>query len=466
MGLPAGPKFVMPWLLRYAISPYRVWSALVRRYRDPVFVRLPETPGTVATGRPDGARAIISADASTLVPWRIPATEALMTNDSIFLQSGEVHRATRKLLAPLFQPARHSEHCAVMASVVAAGLDALDPGPIAVQELAQRLTLQIILAVLFGLRDGPRAARFHAAASQALDDTGPAFLYLRFLRRRGTPFARIAGALEDMRTLVQDEISDRRASGSAREATRLAGPIDPTALPIGAPAGCPRAHMDPIGTGQDMLDQLLCARRPDGTALTDREIQVHLSDMVVAGHETTTVAIAWTCYELCRHPAAMARLVAELDSHPAPRDAAGLSKLRYLEAVSNESLRLHPPLVFLSRKVARPLRVADHVVPPGIGVSLVLPLIHRDPVIYPEPQQFRPERFLDRGYGPDQFLPFGGGAKRCLGSSFAVQEMMIVLAGLLTRFRIRLRRDRKVRPRARTITVAPAGGVEIVLERR
>src|SRR6185436_17514818 len=97
---------------------------------------------------------IISADASTLAPWRIPATEALMTNDSIFLQAGDAHRSTRRLLAPLFQPARHSEHCAVMASVVGAELDKVAPGPVVVQELAQRLTLQIILAVLFGLRDG------------------------------------------------------------------------------------------------------------------------------------------------------------------------------------------------------------------------------------------------------------------------------------------------------------------------
>lgn len=456
MGSPAGPKFMVPWLLRYAISPYRVWSALVRRYRDPVLLRLPETPGTVATGRPDGVRAIISADASTLVPWRIPATEALMTNDSIFLQAGDTHRATRKLLAPLFQPARHGEHCAVMASVVGAELDALEPGRIEVQALAQRLTLQIILAVLFGLRDSPRAARFRAAAQQALDDTGPLFLWFRALRRRRSPFARVAGALEDMRTLVQEEIDERRASPASSAVAATAG--------AAARAGCPHAHMDPIGT--DMLGQLMRARRPDGSALSDREIQIHLSDMVVAGHETTTVAIAWTCYELCRHPEALARLTAELDGREAPEDAAGLAQLRYLEAVCNESLRLHPPLVFLSRMVARPLCVAEHEVPPGVGVSLVLPLIHRDPAIYPEPQAFRPERFLERGYGPEQFLPFGGGAKRCLGSTFAVQEMMIVIAGLLSRFRMRLRRDRVIRPRARTITVAPAGGVELILERR
>ena len=262
-----------------------------------------------------------------------------------------------------------------------------------------------------------------------------------------------------MRTLVQEEIDERRASPVSAPAIATDG-----AAAAAVRAGCPHAHTDPIGT--DMLGQLMRARRPDGSALTDREIQIHLSDMVVAGHETTTVAIAWPCYELCRHPEALARLTAELDTHPAPKDAAGLARLRYLEAVCSESLRLHPPLVFLSRTVARPLCVAEHEVPPGVGVSLVLPLVHRDPAIYPEPHAFRPERFLERGYGPEQFLPFGGGAKRCLGSTFAVQEMMIVIAGLLSRFRMRLRRDRVIRPRARTITVAPAGGVELILERR
>ena len=464
MGVPAGPRFVLPWLVRYVANPYRVWHALARRYRDPFFIRLPETPGTVATGHPDGVKAIVSADASTLAPWRIPATEALMTNDSIFLQAGDAHRTTRKLLAPLFQPARHTEHCAVMASVVGAELDALEPGPLVVHDLAQRLTLRIILAVLFGLRDGPRAARFHAAARRALDDTGPTFLYLRFLRRRFSPFARVASALEEMRGLVQEEIEARR--GAAPHATGLSPGGPPGGRPSGAPA-CPFAQAaGTAGIARDMLGQLMAARRPDGTALSDREIQVHFSDMVVAGHETTTVAIAWACYELCRHPEVMARLVAELDANPVPRDAPSLARLRYLEAVCNESLRIHPPLVFLTRQVARPLTVHGHDVPAGFGVSLVLPLIHTDPATFPDPLRFRPERFLERGYGPEQFLPFGGGAKRCLGASFAVQEMMIVLAGLLARFRVRLRHDREVRPRARTITVAPAGGVEVVLERR
>src|SRR5262245_31662169 len=164
MDLPRGPSFVLPWLLHYVRSPYQVFAALARRYRDPFFVRLPETPGTVATGHPDGVKPIISADAGTLVPWRMPATAALLTDDSIFLQAGEQHHATRRTLAPLFHSARHADHAAVMAAVVADILDDLEPGPVVVQTLAQRITLDVILAVLFGMRGGPRAARFHEAA--------------------------------------------------------------------------------------------------------------------------------------------------------------------------------------------------------------------------------------------------------------------------------------------------------------
>src|SRR5262249_28646399 len=137
-----------------------------------------------------------------------------------------------------------------------------------------------------------RVQQFHDTAKRALDDSGPTFLFLRQLRRRRSSFARSLAALEDMRALVQDEIDRRRASPSPHD---------------------------------DMLAQLLGARRPDGAALSDREIQVHLSDMVVAGHETTTVAIAWAVYELCRHPAAMARLVADPTDHD------------FLEAVCNET---------------------------------------------------------------------------------------------------------------------------------
>jgi cytochrome P450 len=505
MGLPPGPRFVLPWIARYVVSPYRVFSALVGRYGDPVFMKLPDTPGTVATGHPQGVKSIITADAKTLVPWRVPTTVALLTEHSIFLQGGDAHKAVRKVLAPCFSPARHRHDCATMAGVVDAALDELAPGEVEIQPLAHRVTLDIILAALFGLRGGPRGARFHAAALRALDKSSPMFLYARSRKGR---FARVQAGLEELKTLVQGELEVRRAetaaaaAAAAAAATAAAAAAAAAAGTATAAAGCalppdqrtppPPAHAErsersersrsaPSDDAQgeprrsaagvdarppDMLDLLLRAKHPDGTPLSDREIQVHLSDMIVAGHETTTVAIAWTMYELCRHPGVMARLAADLDTHGPPRDLAALGKLPYLEAVCCEALRLHPPLAFLTRQTAKPLDIHGYDVPPGYGVSLVLPLIHTNPTTYTDPQRFRPERFLENTFGPDEFLPFGGGSKRCLGATFALQEMMIVVAGLVSRFRIRLARRWPIRPRARIITIEPVGGVPVVLERR
>lgn len=432
MGALRGPSFVLGWLFRYTHDPYGVFARLLGRYGDPTLVRLAGTPGTVVTGCPEGVRAVIGADHQTVAPWRPPSL-ALLTEDSLFLQSGERHQATRRLLAPLFAGTRQPEHAALMARVVDAELARVAPGPVSANDLALELTLRIILAALFGDADLARVARFRAAAACVLDDRGPTMLYVPLLRRLSPRWKRITRGVAELRALVGEEVAARRAVATADDER--------------APA--------------DMLDQLLRVRTPDGSPLADREIAVHLADLVIAGHETTTVAVAWACYELCRHPAVMARLSAELDGH-----AGSPTALPYLQAVCHETLRMHPPLVFLTREVTGPLAVCGHAVPPGHGVSIAVPVAHRNPELWPEPDAFRPERFLERTPRPEHYLPFGGGSQRCLGATFAQQEMAIILAGLLARFRIRLRHDRPVRARPRVITVAAAGGVELVLERR
>ena len=427
VGLPRGPSFVLAWFLRYTRDPYGVFGELARRFGDPFLVRLGETPGTVATGCPEGVRAIIGAEPGTLAPWRPPSL-AVMTEHSLFMQAGERHAATRRLLAPMFAGGRQADHAAVMQQVVDRELDRLAPGPVVAHDLALELTLRIILAAIFGDGDEGRVARFRAAAGRVLDDRGPTMLYVPLLRRLSPRWRRITRGVGELRALVADELRARRRAG---------------------------------GGGADLLGHLLRVRKPDGSPMADIEIAVHLADLVVAGHETSTVAVAWACYELCRHPSVMARLVAELDGH-----AGSPAALPYMQAVCQETLRLHPPLVFLTREVQRPLRVGGHQVPPGHGVSIVVPLAHRNPQVYRQPERFRPERFLGPAPRPEHYLPFGGGAQRCLGATFAQQEMAIILAGLLRRFSLRLRRRGVVRARPRVITVAPLGGVELVLERR
>jgi cytochrome P450 len=435
-----GPSFVLGWLLRYTHDPYGVFAKLLGRYGDPTRFRLAGTPGTVVTGCPEGVRAIIGADHHTLAPWRPPSL-ALLTEDSLFLQSGERHQATRRMLAPLFAAPRQAEHGAMMARVVDERLARIEPGVVNANDLALDLTLRIILAAIFGDRevdrDEARIERFRAAACRVLDDGGPIALYLPLVQRLSPRWKRITRAVAELRALVRDEIAARRR----------------TEMGTGA------------GTGAtDMLSQLLRVRTPDGAPLAVREIAVHLADLVIAGHETTTVAVAWTCYELCRHPAVLARLVDELDAHRARGGSP--PALPYLQAVCLESLRVHPPLVLLTREVTRPLSVCGHAVPPGQGVSIAVPVAHTNPDVWAEPHAFRPERFLARAPRPEHYLPFGGGGQRCLGATFALQELAFILAGLLARFRVRLHRDRPVRARPRVITIAAKGGVLLHLERR
>jgi len=422
--LPPGPRNVVPWFLRYLIDPYGVFGAIVARYGDPIHLRMPGTPGTVMTGHPDGIRAILAAGRDTLVPWRIEATEQLLTDESIFLKGGDQHRVVRKQLSPSFHATRIRALRTVMEEVVDQHLDRVTPGVVEAHTLAKRVTLDVILHAVLGPSTPEQAARFRHVVELGLDRTGPALMYVKLLRSRWfPPYRRAAEGIEGVRRLVQEELVRRRARGE---------------------------H------GAGMLGDLMAVTDEQGRPLSDRVIQVRLADMVVAGYETTAVAISWACHRLGRHPAVAMRAAAAADQ----------GDDTYLQAVVNETLRLHPPLLFLTRMLVKPLVVCGWELPVGVGVSMGLPLIHRNPELYPEPDRFRPERFLERSFAPHEFLPFGGGFKRCLGASFAEQEMVIMLGALLRRFRMRLVHDRPARPSPRMITVSPAGGVEVILERR
>ncbi len=429
MRLPRGPSTVIPSFIRFLFDPYGAFDGLTRRYGDTFFLRMPGSPGTLATGNPEGVKAVISADSNTLVPWRIKATEVLLGELSIFLQAGEAHRAVRRLLNPTFQASKLRDYGGLMRGAAEHHIAQLCAGQVvSVHTVAQDITLDIILGVLFGEVDRGRSARYHAALTARLDSIGPAILYLKLLRHRygGVgPWARAMRMIEDLKVLLVGEIAARRASGDA---------------------------------GGGMLGMLLTARDVDGQPLSDDEIRSRLADMVVAGHETTAVAIAWAVYEMCRNPRTLERAAAEIDAG---------GETPYLEAICHETLRLHPALVFLTRMVAQPLTVLDWTVPPGVGVSLMVPVVHMNQALYPDPARFHPERFLGRTFPNNEYLPFGGGAKRCIGATFAIQEMLAALVVLLGRWRFRLARDRVVRATPRIITVAPVGGVEILLlERR
>ena len=177
------------------------------------------------------------------------------------------------------------------------------------------------------------------------------------------------------------------------------------------------------------------------------------------------MSIAWALYELHRNPTVLEKLLDEVESQPldcAPDDLMGLP---YLEAVCKETLRLHPVTPNVPKQLNVPMKLGKYLLPAGAGVTIAFGAVHQRPDLYPEPTLFRPERFLERKFGPFEFLPFGGGNRRCIGAAFAMYEIKLVLAELLRRYRFRLSGIAPERTVLRSVTLGPANGVPMVLER-
>jgi cytochrome P450 len=218
--------------------------------------------------------------------------------------------------------------------------------------------------------------------------------------------------------------------------------------------------------GDDILALLLSARYDDGSAMSEDDLAAQLVTLLFAGHETTAIALAWAVHWLWRHPEALARVRDEVASIGADADPEAAARLPFLGAVCDETLRLHPIVTENLRLLRQPLTIGEYTLPEGIGVGVAIAPIHEDPTIYPDPHAFRPERFLERKFTPFEYLPFGGGHRRCIGSAFALYEMRLALAELVSGWELAIVRPDE-RPVRRSVTLGPADGVPVkVVARR
>ena len=186
--------------------------------------------------------------------------------------------------------------------------------------------------------------------------------------------------------------------------------------------------------------------------------------LIGAGHETTASALSWALYHIHRDPQVKARLLEELSGDAGPLDPEAVTRLPYLDAVCSEALRLNPVAPLVGRTLRQSLTLKGYDLPPGISVGIGIVNVHRRPDLYPEPERFRPERFLERDYSAFEYLPFGGGSRRCLGAAFAVYEMKLVLATALRTHGLRLVSEAPVRAALRNTTVGPATTIEMAIK--
>lgn len=423
-----------PLLLgRFVMQPTSFLVECERRYGEYFTLRLSDERTMVITSDPEAVKTVFTGDPEQMLAGKNnDILRPLLGDRSVLLLDGAAHMRQRRLMLPPFHGERMKAYGQTMRAVAERHIAAWPHGTeFAAAPSMQAITLEIILRTVFGLEDPERIERIGAPLRRLLDATAspPRLLALQVTSsenpRPRSPWGRFNRLVAAADRVVYEEIHARRAQADS--------------------AG----H-------DDILSMLLEARDEDGQALTDLELRDELMTLLLAGHETTATALSWTLERLVRHPEVVRRLREER------RGAEDASP--YLEATIKEALRLRPVVTAVGRHLTAPLEVGDHLLPAGVSINPSIYLLHRRPDLYPEPEAFRPERFLDDPPGTYQWIPFGGGVRRCLGASFALFEMKIVLQTALDRVALVPQREAGERVTRRAITFAPNRGARIAVE--
>ena len=429
--LPPGPTLPRPLqTVRWIYRPGPMLEDCHRRYGDMFTLRIAHEGTWVFLAHPDAVKQVFTGD-----PRVLHAGEAnvvllpMLGHHSVLLLDEAPHMSQRKLMLPSFHGERMRGYERTMAEVAGEEIEQWPVGrPYAVRPAMQRITLEVIMRTVFGVQDDARRERLRDALAAALEwGTDPrrmAMLATLGPRRvaRTSLFRRVREPADE---LIYEEIGRRRGATDLEQR-------------------------------DDVLSLLLQARHEDGSPMSDEELRDELMTLLVAGHETTASSLAWAIERLVRHPHALARLRAELEA----------GDDEYVDAVCKETLRLRPILALVLRRLTEPMEIGGRLLPAGVNVAPCIYLIHRRPDVYPDPYAFRPERFIEQPAGTYTWIPFGGGVRRCLGASFALFEMRVVLRELVTRLDLRARDSRPERITRRAITFVPERGGEVVAERR
>jgi cytochrome P450 len=434
--LPPGPRY--PSLVQgigFWTRPLAYLEKLRAQYGKRFTLQFPFSPPFVFITEPDQVKQIYQASPDVLHPGEgARVLQPIVGDNSILLLDGDAHMSQRKLMLPAF----HGEKMDALTGLVTEVTEREVEGwagstELQLHPLMQGLTLEIILRAVFGLDPGERldAGRERLAKLLAFGDH-PLTLFGPPASDRSEAFFRRYGPLKEFFTsrdevdaLLFELIDERRAEHADRD---------------------------------DILAMLLEARHEDGSPMSSQEIRDELMTLLVAGHETTATTLAWGFERLVREPAVLGRLVDEVDSGNGDD---------YVTATIQETLRRRPVLPNNApRFIVQPIEVGGWDYEPGACLVPNAYLMHHDPDLYPDPYAFRPERFLDNPPGTYTWIPFGGGRRRCLGASFAMLEMNIVLPAVLRAYELHPSGDGPELARRRNITIRPGEGSRIALGAR
>ncbi|MBL1102032.1 cytochrome P450 [Streptomyces sp. 205] len=395
----------------------RFLPALQRRHGDVFGLRVPPyADDLVVFAAPEAIGEIFRAD-----PRRLHAGEGnqilgfVMGKHSVLLADEDAHRRIRDLLMPAFNGAALRGYRSLIADLARTEVMTWQPGlDLPMLQAMNQLTLNVIIAVVFGVTDPAATTELIRRLGAIINIPAWMLAGYRFpILQRLAPWKRFADNQARIDAILYREIESRRAATDLHER-------------------------------KDVLSRLVHTRGDATAPLTDAELRDQLISLLLAGHETTAAALAWTLWELARHP--------ELQT--AARAAAQSGDHKYLEAVLKEGMRLHTVIASTARKLTEPTTIAGRQMSEGTVVNTSILLAHNDPRNHPQPHEFRPQRFMGTNPPTNTWLPFGGGVRRCLGAGFALTEGTVILSEILTRWELTATRVSEV-SHVRNITTVP-----------
>src|SRR5437588_7532134 len=440
--LPPGPRALSWWqLVRFTGDPLGLLDECHRRYGDAFTLHLAGNGRFVMLSDPEAVREVFRGDPDVLHSGEANSIfTATVGRHSVLVLDGAEHARQRRVVVP---PLKGERMRAFFDAMRLETLDAVRAWPVGTPfptlPPMRRVTLRVILRTGLGLGSGPEMDRFERKMETFLSNGRQRYALVLMTV---VPIQRLSGSRW---VPLFRQLSDLDDDLFALIARRRRGEHQPS--------------------GENVLDDLLAATHEDGSTLDDREVRDALITILIAGHDTTALALAWALVDIVPRPEVVDRLTDELGrvTGGGPPEAEHMPALEYLDGAIRESLRRSPVVPFVVRKTVRPFAAGGREYPAGVVLCPCTYLVHRRGDLYPEPDRFRPERFLERKFGPHEWLPFGGGNRVCLGMPFSLYEMKVLLATLFSQARLARPAGARSRARRYGIVLGPDDGARVIV---
>ncbi|MBD2124588.1 cytochrome P450 [Trichocoleus sp. FACHB-262] len=440
MKLPNGPRTpALVQVLQWALRPTNFLDDCAKRFGRTFTIKLPGSKATVFVSHPEALEQIFSAPVGAFNSSEASEIfQPIVGKHSLMVLDGRQHQRQRKLLMPPFHGDRLRVYAQLIGRLTEQMMDRWQPGDeISLKSSMRDISLEVMLQAVFGITEGENLEILrHKFVEMEEMATSPIFAIHLFVRKLqkdlGTwsPWGKFVRLRKEVDRIVYAEIAERQRN--------------------------------PEPGRTDILTLMMAARDEEGQLMTDAELRDEMMTLLLTGQDTIAVGLTWALYWIHRLPRVQQRLVEELSTLSDRADMTAITQLPYLSAVCQETLRYYPVIMAsLPRLVKTPFKVLGYEFPVGTQIFPDIYSAHQNEEIYPEPKEFRPERFLERQYSSFEYCPFGGGNRRCVGFAFAPFQMKLVLAAVLSRYQLALADPRPIQPVRHGPGLAPSRDVKL-----